>query len=219
MGSIKRFDLKSLNKKYKIDFFFETGTWKGDGLAYASKFEFKKLLSCEIMEDIYKKTSLRFENNKKIHLFLGSSEEALNHLNKEIDGNCMFWLDAHYPGAEEGIHTYNEIEKETIRLPLHMELLLIKSLRPNFNDVIIVDDLRIYETGPFKGGNMPDNIIPPAKRNIDFVYELFSKSHDIIKLYDDHGYIVIVPKLKTYEEKTPLYKRLYKRHIQRIIYP
>lgn len=96
---------------------------------------------------------------------------------------------------------------------------MIKSLRPNFNDVIIVDDLRIYETGPFKGGNMPDNIIPPAKRNIDFVYELFSKSHDIIKLYDDHGYIVIVPKLNTEEEQAPIFKRLFKKHIQRIIYP
>ena len=219
MGSIQRFDLKNLIEEYNVDYFFETGTWKGDGVAYAASLPFQKVFSCEIIEEIFNKTSQRFKNSNNISLFLGSSEDALNKLNSQINGNCLFWLDAHYPGAEEGIHSYNDFEKETLRLPLHAELDSIHSMRPQFNDVIVVDDLRIYEDGPFKKGNMPDNILPPASRNINFVYELFSETHDIIKLYQDHGYIVIVPKKKLKEMKEPFFKKFFKKNFKNFIYP
>lgn len=219
MGSINRFDLANLIEEYNIDFFFETGTWKGDGVAYSSKLPFKKLFSCEIIEEIYNKAVVRFKNENNISVFHGSSEEALYKLNDQIKGNCIFWLDAHYPGAEEGIHSYNEFEKENVRLPLHTELDIIRKLRPNYNDVIIVDDLRIYEHGPFKNGNMPDSILPPAIRNINFAYDLFSDTHEIIKLYQDHGYIVIVPKKKLKEIKDSLLSKFIKKNIRRFVYP
>lgn len=219
MGSINRFDLNKLIKKYNVQYFFETGTWKGDGLAYASKFPFKKLLSCEIMEEIYHKANNRFKNHNNIQIKLGASEEALASLNNEITGNCLFWLDAHYPGAEEGLHTYNEIKNETIRLPLHKELLLINELRSNYKDLILVDDLRIYEDGPYKKGNMPDNIIPPSIRNIDFAYDLFAATHEIIKLHNDHGYLIIIPKNVSLTTNGNILNKLYRKYIKRFIYP
>lgn len=219
MGSINRFDLNKLIKEYDIQYFFETGTWKGDGLAYASRLPFKKLFSCEIMEEIYHKAKSRFKNQNNVQVKLGTSEEALISLNNEITGNCLFWLDAHYPGAEEGLHSYNEIEDETIRLPLHKELLLIKELRPDYKDIILVDDLRIYEEGPYKNGNMPDNIIPPSIRNIDFAYALFAATHEIVKLYNDHGYLVIIPKDTHSNKKEAFLNKIYKKYIKKFIFP
>ena len=81
-----------------------------------------------------------------------------------------------------------------IKLPLRKEIELIKKLRPGFNDVILIDDLRIYETGPYKSGNMPDNILAPSVRNVDFVTEAFAKSHNIQRSFLEEGYLLVLPK-------------------------
>jgi hypothetical protein len=56
------------------------------------------------------------------------------------------------------------------------------------------DDLRIYEIGNFKNGNLPDSVLPPPVRNTNFANALFSATHTILKFYDDEGYLVLVPK-------------------------
>ena len=111
-----------------------------------------------------------------------------------MEGNCIFWLDAHYPGAEEGIKRYNDEQEEFVKLPLQKELELIAARANRFQDLILVDDLRIYEEGPFKKGNLPKDVLPPKVRNTHFVANLFKSTHEISKLYDDEGYMVLLPK-------------------------
>ncbi|HEX8357249.1 MAG TPA: hypothetical protein VF610_07565 [Segetibacter sp.] len=201
MGSLRRFDLNKIIDRHNISYLFETGTWKGDGIAYANKFPFKKIFSTEIMPSIAEAAKKRFSNNQRVEIMEGNSIDILEKKLPEIDGNCLFWLDAHFPGAEEKIKDYNEFEEEDVKLPLKKEIELIKSLRKNYNDLILVDDLRIYEDGPYQSGNTPENIYPPSIRNIDFVYKEFEETHSIKRSYNNEGYLLIIPKTSSANTK------------------
>lgn len=192
MGSIKRFHLSRIKEEYNCDYFFETGTWKGDGVAHAQKIGFKRIYSSEIIPEIADRAKKRFAHDKSIEILLGNSTEVLRNTLGSIPGNCIFWLDAHFPGAEEGLEQYNAFEDESVKLPLEEEILAIKAIRPGFRDVILIDDLRIYETGPFDSGNLPDGILPPKVRTTEFINKIFSSTHTIVKSYRDEGYIMVV---------------------------
>ena len=105
-----------------------------------------------------------------------------------------------FPGADAGITAYDSENAEEVRLPLVKELQTISESRKKFKDVIIVDDLRIYEDGPYKNGNVPEDALPKMNRNISFVYNYFERSHIVLKCYLDEGYILLLPKV------------IYKRH-------
>ena len=194
MGRIKRFNLGKLSNLINAEFFFETGTWKGDGLAFAAKYPFKNLLSSEIIPSIAEKATARFKEDKRIRIINDSSIDSLKNNISKITGNCIFWLDAHFPGAEEGLSDYNETSNEDLKLPLQKELEIIASRKNRYNDIILIDDLRIYETGDFESGNLPENVLPPQVRGIDFATRLFGDSHEIIKSYRDEGYLLMIPK-------------------------
>lgn len=197
MGRIKRFNLRKLIDVYGADYFFETGTWKGDGLAYAAKYPFKKLYSTEIIESVAEKAKQRFVHDKRIEIITDSSTAALENYINTIQGSCIFWLDAHFPGAEEGLKGYNEYEDETIKLPLRREMEIISVRKGSYNDIILVDDLRIYEEGNYDSGNLPADVLPPKVRNTLFVTELFGDTHIITKSERDEGYLVLTPKVES----------------------
>jgi hypothetical protein len=194
MGSIKKFNLNRIIKEYNTAYFFETGTWKGDGVAYAAQSPFKKILSSEIIPEIADKAVERFKKDDRVTIITGNSTDVLNNHIGKLDGNCVFWLDAHFPGAEEGLNKYNDFEDEKIKLPLQEEIRLIREKRQQFQDVILIDDLRIYEEGPYKSGNLPENVLPPKIRNVNFLRDYFGNTHVIIKSYENEGYALLFPK-------------------------
>lgn len=194
MGSIKKFNLNRIIKEYNIAYFFETGTWKGDGVAYAAQSPFKKILSSEIIPEIADKAVERFKSDNRISIITGNSTDVLNNHIGNLKGNCIFWLDAHFPGAEEGINKYNDFEDEKVKLPLAEEIRLIKEQRKNCQDVILIDDLRIYEEGPYKSGNLPENVLPPKIRNVNFLNNYFGNTHLVIKSFENEGYAMLFPK-------------------------
>lgn len=110
-----------------------------------------------------------------------------------LQGNCIFWLDAHFPGAEEGISRYDAETNEDRRLPLEKEIEIIRTRRSYFKDILIIDDLRIYEEGPFENGNAPEDTLPKGDRSIGFVTRHFGATHHISRLYRDEGYLILTP--------------------------
>ena len=195
MGNIKRFNLKEHISKYDIKIFVETGTGAGNGINFAGQHNFEKLYSIEIQTELYNLVSSHIINNK-IRLLNTDSLSGITDIfsNTENLQNTMFWLDAHYPGADYGYAKYTDnINNEPLRLPLEHELRKICEVKDVSNDVFIIDDLRIYLDGPYVNGNISDEY-KPKNRNIDFIYELFDKTHNINLSYDDEGYIIITPK-------------------------
>jgi hypothetical protein len=194
MGSINRFNLNKIIKEFNASYFFETGTGLGEGVAHAVKSPFKKIISTEIVPQLAKKASKKFISFENVNILESNSIKALTEELPKLDHNCVFWLDAHFPGADAGLTEYDATGDESIRLPLEREINLIKKIRIGFDDVFIIDDLRIYENGLYQHGNAPADTRPRYNRNIDFIYQQFSQSHLITKLYLDEGYLLLFPR-------------------------
>lgn len=193
MGSISRFNLSKIAADYNCLNFVETGTWKGDAVAYALQANFATIISVEIVPGIAAEAQKRFQHNKNVRIMEGNSVSVLFKELPLLQGNSIFWLDAHFPGAEEGIRRYDAETNEDRRLPLEKEIEIIRTSRRYFEDILIIDDLRIYEDGPYENGNAPADTLPKGHRSIDFVFNHFAATHHISRLYRDEGYIILTP--------------------------
>jgi hypothetical protein len=208
MGSLRRFDLKRIIDDYKTINLFETGTFWGDGVEFALGYAFVKINSVEIVPEIANKARSKFLNQDKVEIITSDSVSALQQQLPCLKANTLFWLDAHFPGADAELSDYANGD-EAYRLPLDKELEVILKLRKGFNDVLIIDDLRIYEDGPFVNGPVPQNAMPKGERNIDFVFRYFGNTHFIFRSYLDEGYILLFPK-KQYNRVHFLWKDIFK---------
>jgi hypothetical protein len=187
MGSINQFNISQIRDEYGLKIAVETGTFRGEGSRFLSQF-FSKVYTVELIESCFR--NLDFSDKPNIVSILGKSTEFLsNILVNEIDSPCLFWLDAHLPS-----HHHNQANSDDVEFPLEGELRTIKSVKNVERDYFIIDDLRIYEDGPFEGGNWPDRKNYSNTNGIQFIYDLFGSTHEIHKLYNSAGYIILVPK-------------------------
>jgi len=196
MGNIARFDVVGIAHEYDIHTFVETGTGKGESLSFALGC-FDDLLSCEVHIVLATRAMTRFDDEAKIRVFKQDSLSFLTDVCRILPRRqpVMFWLDAHFPGADYGLARFDAEPDAYLRLPLQYELDVIRRKRGN-RDVILIDDARIWLDGPFQHGNLPTELRPlcPKERNIDFIHELFSGTHTIDVLYDHEGYIQVMPR-------------------------
>ncbi len=205
MGQITAFDLNEYIQKYKIKQYIETGTGEGVSLEYAQKYEFTSLFSIDIDEELYGRATNKFKNDTRITLINDYSTNALKLLIPKLDESpVLFFLDAHFPGADFHKTSYEEsIRKyKNDAFPLEDEIKIICELR-NFNqDVIVVDDFVLYDKNPnyesIKNGQVWEyewlqNELE-IKTESSFIYELFGNSHNITKDYRHQGYLIITPK-------------------------
>lgn len=207
MGAINRFDLNEIIEETGASYFVETGTLHGDGVDYALHFDFKKIFSIEIIPELAKKAKEKYTSHENVIIVEGNSSDVMSELIKKIDGNIIFWLDAHFPGCDSKHKTYDEIKQldYDVNLPLEKEIDIISKRIGNYKDTIICDDLWVYDDVTSGGlvdfdthcsnhnHNITLNEINPNS-NLNFVHERFSKSHDFKKVYKDQGYLVLLPK-------------------------
>lgn len=193
MGCLDRFDLNKYISKYDLKYFIETGTGDGTSLDYALKSPFIKYYSVELYEPIFNLAKKKYEGKEHLTLVNDNSEDGLDSILKnDLDSPILFWLDAHFPGADYKYTDYNIEKNSRIRIPLQAELEVIKKYRTN-KDVIIIDDLRIYEDGPFQDGNWKDRF-HLGGNGINFIFNLFSDIYNIEKDFRDQGYVILTPK-------------------------
>jgi len=195
MGHIDRFNIQSYIDDYNTSVFVETGTGIGHSLQHAVQFPFEEIYTIEIIESLYDKCKEQFKEHTNCTFINNNSKDALIEITSKVDSkkNICFWLDAHFPGADFGLVQYGTTEDADTRIPLESEMRAIVANRDTKNDVFVIDDLRIYEDGPFEGGIWSQRKQLGAE-GIDFIYELFNETHDISKDYRDQGYIILIPK-------------------------
>jgi hypothetical protein len=206
MGAINRFNLNELIEKYNLEYFFETGTLRGEGVEYALKSNFKKIFSVEIVVKTYNEAVEKFKDNKKVKIIHGDSSKIMDSIVSQLPGNTLFWLDAHFPGADIGITTYRsclDIDYNT-RLPLEVELKAIATRVNKFKDVIIADDLWLFKDGTYGAGTVDEHCSAHGHnvtklelaegKDLNFANKLFNKTHNLKEFLPDQGYLVIMPK-------------------------
>jgi len=202
MGQLNEaIQVKNVLDFYDIENFVETGT--GAAEVVRSVCEINKNLNVhtiEIIEEIYNKNKISYSYLSNVNWHLGQSSEVLPNIIPELNGNTLFWLDAHFPGADFGIASYGDEPDIDKRLPLKSELELIVKNKDVKNDVFVIDDLRIYEDGPFEDGSWADRK-KYGGEGIDFVDELFEETHYVVRSYNKQGFIILFPITRNIEEE------------------
>ena len=200
MGVLRDHDLgKYIAKGYSV--FAETGTGTGTAVSHAMGFPFRHIYSCDIDEkQIEHLATTRYANDKRVCLFPTDSETYIETLfnapNPYItEDNLVVWfLDSHFPGFDLHGAAIDAEKDLDIRLPLHNELRLLHHYARE-HDVIICDDLRIYEHIPVRGQNM-DEIGYGHAAAYDKPLPLadWENTHVIKRDYRDTGYLILEPR-------------------------
>jgi len=129
--------IKNKYKSISFDTFIETGTHYGSTIFSLYPF-FKELHTIELSENFYNICKQRSidQNIKNIVFHLGSSDILIQNLCKNIKKPLIFFLDSHW--------SKDNTAKGDVEVPLLNELESIK--KRNENDILIIDDLRLFGT-------------------------------------------------------------------------
>lgn len=185
MGSFVALPTEHWVIKYKLNAFVETGTYLGAGVACARCFgTLDEFHSVEIEPLFYEDAVYMFSRDPRVHIWLGDSKEQLPQVLSSSslkDKRILFWLDAHLPKFHNNCNDGTE-------LPLEDELRTIAEMRPRNDDVIIIDDLRLYAKDDYEAGNAQ------FAANYNFVNEIMGERYDITKSLQHQGYLILLPK-------------------------
>ena len=202
MGQLNEaIQVKNVLEFYDIKNFVETGTGAAEVVRSVHNIDDKlNIHTIEIIEEIYNKNKVSFSYLKNVNWHLGQSSEVLPQILPDLEGNTLFWLDAHFPGADFGMASYGDEPDLDKRLPLKSELELIVKSKNVSNDVFVIDDLRIYEDGSFEDGSWLDRK-KYGGDGIQFVDDLFEETHYVVRSYNKQGFIILFPINKDIDEE------------------
>lgn len=195
MGELYIHDLNPYIQRHNCDVFVETGTGVGTGVSHALRHNFKKLYSIEYMEQLFLDCKKKLVDDR-LTLINSDSLTGLEEILNQCDESevMFFWLDAHFPGADFHFNSYDHLrDQPKLHMPLKEEIKLIKEKRLNCKDVIFIDDLQIYEDGPFELLNQEfkDNY---GDLGTEFIEEAFGETHDFTRDYRHQGFLILTPK-------------------------
>jgi hypothetical protein len=202
MGQLNEaIQIKNVLDFYDIKNFIETGTGQAEVVqTVVEADETLNIHTIEVIPEIYDKNKINFSYLKDVNWHLGTSFDILPEILPDLKGTTLFWMDAHFPGADFGLSSYGDEKDDDKRLPLKKELETIVENRDVTNDVFVIDDLRIYEDGPFGDGNWEDRE-KYGGDGIEFIEELFDETHYVVKSYNAQGSILLFPVSKDIENE------------------
>ena len=122
---------------------------------------FSNLYTVEIKQKFYKNIKNNYKNDKR-KFYLGDSGDVLSEILPTINDKSIIFLDGHWSAGNTG--------KGKKDCPLYEELTSIKS---NHKDeaIIIVDDVRLFGTGPNKK-NKENGICNWEEINVEGILEI-----------------------------------------------
>jgi hypothetical protein len=194
MGQLNEaIQVKNVLDFYNIDNFVETGTGAAEVVRSISNIKSDlNIHTIEIIEEIFNKNKISNSYLTNVNWHLGQSSEVMPEILPQLEGSTLFWLDAHFPGADFGLASYGDEEDLDKRLPLRSELEIIVKGRDVSNDVFVIDDLRVYEDGPFETGNWAERNLYGGD-GIAFIEDLFEDTHFVVRSYNKQGFVILLP--------------------------
>jgi hypothetical protein len=191
MGRISHpVNLEKLVEVFNLKNFVESGTGDGTSMKIAVDLNlFENLYGIDLDEDLYNRAVSMFKSS--VNMYNGYSKDEMLKIVGELSNKpTLFWLDAHFPGADYKGVKYDAEKDDSKRIPLEAELKIISENRDITNDVFIIDDLRIYADLP--GGSWEFRSTAGAE-NHDFIETLIGKTHLLVEHHQDQGYMLGFP--------------------------
>jgi hypothetical protein len=186
MGALTDFDLRHLITDYGCRVLVETGIGKGQATDEAAELDFLQIFAIEPQHKRALDVALRHAANHKITVIHAKIERGLAEALAEIssDHPVLFWLAAHQPGGDG-------------RPKLEDQLRQIGAARDIRHDIILVDELRLYEDGAYDEGPCPDGTRPlPEFRQLAFIETVLGQTHDIQRSRRRGGYLCAFPRVE-----------------------
>ena len=95
-------DTADMIEKFSLENYVETGTGIGECLEYALRHPFENFYSVEIHDVVYKNAKEKFDKlatlyGRECEIYHGNSFDTLPEILEELEGNTLFFLDAHFP--------------------------------------------------------------------------------------------------------------------------
>jgi len=122
-------------RRYRINLFIETGTYKGR-MVYAVMPYVREIYSIELDEAHYREARKRFAGYTNIHILQGQSGQVLPDVLSSVEEPCLLWLDAHWSGGTTA--------KSELETPIKQELESIFGHKEANNSVILIDDAHLF---------------------------------------------------------------------------
>ena len=91
--------LSRLRRKYRLDFFVETGTNQGNTTELAAIY-FDVVFTCEIDGNLLAKAQKRLEEYPNIQFYQMSSPDFIRRVKPQVSQPALWWLDAHWCGGK-----------------------------------------------------------------------------------------------------------------------
>ena len=133
---LKRRLVRRYAKDYRLRVLLETGTYLGD-MARAMAPHFDAIHTIELHAGLYERACLRLARYRNVHCYQGDSRTVLPSLLTDLTRPAVFWLDAHWAGAETARAESDSVIVDELRLILR---------HPVPGHVVLIDDAR-YFTG------------------------------------------------------------------------
>ena len=105
MGQLNEaIEVKNVLDFYGIKNFVETGTGIAEVVQAVNDVDSSlNIHTIEVVQEIYDQNKIRFSYLKSVNWHLGQSAEVLAEVVPTLEGNTLFWMDAHFPGADVGL--------------------------------------------------------------------------------------------------------------------
>lgn len=163
-------------KKFSPEIFIETGTYKGR-MVYAVMPYVKEIYSIELDKALFQNAQKRFNGYNKIHILQGQSNNILPTILNNVDGACLFWLDAHFSGGSTA--------KGDSDTPIMQEIECILNHDRVSEHIILIDDARCFT------GENDYPTIENLKNHVQGKYPdwYFEVKSDIIVTHSNKGHV------------------------------
>ncbi len=128
----KEVRVREVAKRLSIRRFMETGYGWGRMIRAIAK-DFDEIMTIERDDKLYQKAFEEFADAGHVRLFRGDSSTLLPAIILELDGPCLFWLDAH---GEDGSPVISELRS------------VLSRGKVGDRDAVMIDDLRCFGVEP-----------------------------------------------------------------------
>lgn len=182
-GGLSENFLRYIQQFFQADALFETGTYQGVTTQRASPI-FNKVYTVELSEKLFQESRKKLKDIRNIIQYQGASYKAIYSGAKNCaQESVIFWLDAHWSGANTA-----QGEKNT---PVLEEIDAVAATRKNkaSDTVILIDDLRFFRSAQEK--EIIDTKLAglpyygyPTVDDLRKALLSFSKEHDLV-VYGD----------------------------------
>ena len=194
MGTLRRFDIARIRSAAGIDELVETGSGQGDSLAWARAAGISHCWSVELHAQLARQCQRRFAADSAVTVATGDSREFLAQLPASPRPR-LYFLDAHFAGgADFGFADYVVSAGHEASFPLLDEIAVLLP-RLGAQDIVIIDDARMYFAGTFQNGECPEF----ARRwhegaALIEALACAAATHERLRLDNDEGYLLLVPR-------------------------